>query len=256
MAHDVGVSDFVKERLLRIRGDLRIFKDLDPARTALVIIDMQNAFLEPGGPIEVPAARGIVEPINRMAAGARALRMPVIWIRSHHPAGAADWRHFFDHFVRPDRREFAAAHLSADAPGSHFYPEMDVQEDDYIVIKNRYSCFVPGSSSLERLVRNLGCDTIVLCGTKTNICVESTARDGMMIDFRVVVLSDATATLSDVEHQASLNVLIQEFADILTVADVLDELGANARRSAVDGDAAGTPGAGPAPSEPDRVPSR
>ena len=228
MAHNgVGVSDFVKERLLQIRGDLRIFKDLDPAKTALVAIDMQNAFLEPGGPIPVPSALEIVEPINRAAQGCRELGMPVIWIRSHHPTNGGDWRHFFDHFVRPDRRDSAAAHLSADAHGSQFYPEMDVRDSDFIVIKNRYSCFVPGSSSLERLLRSIGCDTIVLCGTKTNICVESTARDGMMIDLRVVVLSDATSTLSDVEHQASLNVLIQEFADILTVDEVLDELRAN-----------------------------
>jgi ureidoacrylate peracid hydrolase len=227
MTHDVGVSDFVKERLLRIRGDLRIFKDLDPAKTALVIIDMQNAFLEPGGPIEVPAAREIVATINRAAQGCRELGVPVIWIRSHHPRNGGDWRHFFDHFVRPERREAAAAHLSADAHGSQFYPEMDLRDDDYVVIKNRYSCFVPGSSSLERLLRNIGRDTIVLCGTKTNVCVESTARDGMMIDFRVVVLSDATATLSDVEQQAALNILIQEFADILTVDDVLDEMRAH-----------------------------
>ncbi len=228
MAHNgVGVADFVKERLLQIRGDLRIFKDLDPGKTALVAIDMQNAFLEPNGPIPVRSALEIVEPINRAAQGCRELGVPVIWIRSHHPANGGDWRHFFDHFVRPDRREAAAAHLSADAHGSQFYSEMDVQDSDYIVIKNRYSCFVPGSSSLERLLRSLGRDTIVLCGTKTNICVESTARDGMMIDFRVVVLQDATSTLSDEEHQASLNVLIQEFADILTVDEVLGELRAN-----------------------------
>jgi ureidoacrylate peracid hydrolase len=228
MTHDVGVSDFVKERLLKIRGDLRIFKDLDPAKTALVIIDMQNAFLEPDGPIPVPAALGIVEPINRAAQGCRELGVPVIWIRSHHPRNGGDWRHFFDHFVRPERREAAAAHLSADAHGSRFYSGMDVRDEDYIVIKNRYSCFIPGSSSLERLIRSMGRDTLVLAGTKTNICVESTARDGMMIDLRVVVLSDGTAALSDVEHQASLNVLIQEFADILTIDEVLDELRANA----------------------------
>lgn len=233
MAHNnVGVSDFVKERLLQIRGDLRIFKNLDPDKTALVIIDMQNAFLDPKGPIPVASAQEIVEPINRAAEGCRELGVPVIWIRSHHPRNGGDWRHFFDHFVRPDRADAAAAHLSDDAWGSQFYPEMDVQESDHIVIKNRYSCFVPGSSSLERLLRSMGRDTIVLAGTKTNICVESTARDGMMIDFRVVVLSDATSTLSDQEHQASLNVLIQEFADVLTVDEVLDELKANQRERA------------------------
>jgi ureidoacrylate peracid hydrolase len=229
MTHPLGVSEHIKERMRNQRGDLRIYKDLDPSKTAFVIIDMQAAFLEPGGVIEVPSSRGIVSNINRCAQGCRDLGMPVIWIRSMHPAGAADWRHFFDHFVRPERREAAAAAMSNDAPPSRFYHEMDVRDDDYIVIKNRYSCLIPGSSSLERLLRSIGCDTMVLAGTKTDICVESTARDGMMLDFRVVVLSDGTSTLSDEEHQAALNVLVQEFADVLTVDEVLAELTANAK---------------------------
>ena len=126
--------------------------------------------------------------------------------------------------MHPDRRERAAAAISDDAPPSRFYKEMDVRDDDYVVIKNRYSCFIPGSSSLERLLRSQGRDTIVLAGTKTDICVESTARDGDDARLRVAVLKDATATLTDEEHQASLNVLIQEFADVLTVDEVLGEL--------------------------------
>ena len=228
MPQPTEVSDFVKERLERIRGDLRLYTDLRPAETAFVVIDMQNAFVAEGGVIEVPASREIIPVINRMAAECREIGVPVIWIRSHHPKGGSDWRHFFDHFVRPERREAAAAALSDDAPSSRFHPDMDICDEDYIVFKNRYSCLIPGSSSLERLLRSLGCDTLLLAGTKTNICVESTARDAMMLDFRVVVLSDATAALTDEEHQASLNVLIQEFADILVTGEVLDELRANA----------------------------
>lgn len=228
MPQPTEVSEFVKERLARIRGDLRLYTHLRPPETAFVVIDMQNAFVAPGGVIEVPASREIIPVINRMAAECRNLGVPVIWIRSHHPKGGSDWRHFFDHFVRPERREAAAAALSDDAPSSRFHPDMDIRDEDYIVFKNRYSCLIPGSSSLERLLRSLGRDTLLLAGTKTNICVESTARDAMMLDFRVVVLSDATAALTDEEHQASLNVLIQEFADILVTADVLDELRTNA----------------------------
>jgi ureidoacrylate peracid hydrolase len=224
MPHDVDVSDFVKERLLKIRGDLRLYRGLQPDRTALVIIDMQNAFVAEGSVIEVPMSRSIVPVINHTAEMCRELGVPVIWIRSHHPKGGADWRGFFDHFVRPERREAAAAALSDDAPTSRFYPEMDVRDEDYVLMKNRYSCFITGSSSLERLLRSQGRDTVMLCGTKTNICVESTARDGMMLDFKMVVLRDATASLTDQEHQASLNVLIQEFADILTSAEAIDEL--------------------------------
>jgi len=228
MPQPTDVSDFVKERLARIRGELRLYHDLRPAESAFVVIDMQNAFVAEGGVIEVPASREIIPVINRMAAECRELGVPVIWIRSHHPKGGSDWRHFFDHFVRPERREAAAAALSDDAPTSRFHPDMDIHDEDYIVFKNRYSCLIPGSSSLERLVRSLGCDTLLLAGTKTNICVESTARDAMMLDFRVVVLSDATAALTDEEHQASLNVLVQEFADILVTGEVVDELHANA----------------------------
>jgi len=234
MSQPTEVADFVKERLMRIRGDLRLYKDLKPARTALVIIDMQNAFVAEGGVIEVAASRDIIPAINKMASGCRDLGMPIIWIRSHHPKVGADWRHFFDHFVHPDRKDAAAAMLSDDAPTSRFYADMDVRDEDYIVIKNRYSCLIPGSSSLERLLRSQGCDTIILAGTKTNICVESTARDAMMLDFRVVVLSDATAALTAEEHQAALNVLIQEFADILVVDDVLEELRANASEQSDD----------------------
>jgi ureidoacrylate peracid hydrolase len=105
---------------------------------------------------------------------------------------------------------------------------MDIRDEDYIIIKNRYSCFISGSSSLERLLRSQKRDTVMLAGTKTNICVESTARDGMMIDMHMVVLRDATASLTDEEHQASLNVLIQEFADVLTSDEAIDELKQNA----------------------------
>jgi ureidoacrylate peracid hydrolase len=226
------VSDHIKQRLLRIRGDLRLFKNMEPARTAFVIIDMQNAFVAPGGVIEVPASREIVPNINRMAEACREVGALVIWIRSHHPKAGADWRNFFDHFVRPERQLSAAQALSDDAPTSHFYPEMDIRVEDFIVIKNRYSCFIPGSSSLERLLRSQQRDTIILAGTKTNICVESTARDAMMLDFRVTVLSDATCTLSAAEHQASLDVMIQEFADIMVVDDVIAELRANAANTA------------------------
>ena len=87
MTHPLGVSEHIKERMRNQRGDLRIYKDLDPSKTAFVIIDMQDAFLEPGGVIEVPSSRGIVSNINRCAQGCRDLGMPVIWIRSHAPRG-------------------------------------------------------------------------------------------------------------------------------------------------------------------------
>ena len=81
---------------------------------------MQNAFVAEGGVIEVAASRAIVPTVNRMAAGCRDLGVPVIWIRSHHPKVGADWRHFFDHFVHPDRKDAAAVSEIAGVSAAQF----------------------------------------------------------------------------------------------------------------------------------------
>ena len=69
------------------------------------------------------------------------------------------------------------------------------------MLKNRYSALIPGSSPLERVLRGMGIDTILVAGTKTNVCCESTARDAMMLDFKVVLVEDCCAALSDDEHR-------------------------------------------------------
>ncbi len=75
------------------------------------------------------------------------------------------------------------------------------------------------------MLRGLGLDTLLIAGTKTNVCCESTARDAMMLDFGVVMVSDATAALSDDEHRATLETMIQQFGDVLAVDEVLARLG-------------------------------
>ena len=218
------VSDYIRERIIQRRGSLRMFTDLDPAKMALVIIDMQNVFCQPGGALEIPGSRDTVDNVNRLAAASRRANIPVTWIRSYHPKGGADWRMFFDHFVSPERSKMAAEQLEESNPGSAIYSEMQVEPSDYIVAKNRYSCFIPGASNLERLLRSLERDTLVICGTRTNVCCESTARDAMMLDFKVLLVSDGTSAMSAEEHQATLDTLAQSFADIVTTAEILEEI--------------------------------
>jgi ureidoacrylate peracid hydrolase len=74
------------------------------------------------------------------------------------------------------------------------------------------------------VLRNMGVDTLLIAGTKTNVCCESTARDAMMLDFNVVMLSDCTAALSDDEHRATLETIIQQFGDVMTAAEALAAL--------------------------------
>lgn len=220
------ISQHIIDRVVARRGQLHLFDSLDPARTAMVVIDMQKTFCEPGAPAEVPASRDIIEPINRLAAGLRAAGGTVIWC-THANVGVgsnSDWRNFFDHFVSDDLRSRTIESLSPGGSGQEIWAELDVVETDLKLFKNRYSALVPGSSQLERMLRSLDLDTLLICGTKTNVCCESTARDAMMMDFKVVMVADGTAALSDQEHQASLENIIQQFGDVLTVDEILERL--------------------------------
>jgi ureidoacrylate peracid hydrolase len=219
--HRVAIRQEIIDRVMARRGRLRWFDRLEAAKTALVTVDMQSTFCAPGGPAEVPGARGIVPNINRLSAGLRRLACPVIWVLHANSArgGRSDWPLFFEHVVAAEVR---ARTLESLAPGrQQVWPELETSAEDIVVVKNRYSALVAGSSTLERVLRALGVDTLIIAGTKTNVCCESTARDAMMLDFKVVLVSDCCAALSDDEHRATLETHIQQFGDVATADEVL-----------------------------------
>ena len=209
------------ERVLERRGRLHLYDRLDPRRTALVVIDMQNAFVAKGAPVEVPAARGIVAPINRLATELRKLRVAVIWVCHQNDVNGRDWERFFGSFVAPQNRQRAAQALTVGDPLQRLYPELAVSPGDLATTKNRYSALIGQSSGLGSMLKEHGIDTLLIAGTKTNVCCECTARDAMMLDYKVVMLSDCTAALSDEEHRATLENVIQQFGDVMTSDEVL-----------------------------------
>jgi ureidoacrylate peracid hydrolase len=222
--HKVDVRPEIVDRVLARRGRYHWFEELDPRRTALAIIDMQELFCAPGAPAEVPGSRGIVEPINKLTAELRKIGVPVIWIlhANSQSGGRSDWEMFFKYVVADKVREKTLQSL---APGRQkVWSGLTVDASDTTVIKSRYSALIPGSSSLERLLRSLDVDTLLVAGTKTNICCEATARDAMMLDFKVVMVSDCCAALSDDEHRSALENIIQQFGDVMTGDEVLDRL--------------------------------
>jgi ureidoacrylate peracid hydrolase len=222
--HEVQVRQEIVDRVMARRGRYHWFDTLDPKRTALVVVDMQNTFCEPGSPAEVPVSRAIVAPINDLSSRLRRIGVPVVWVRhaNTHAAGRSDWEIFFNHVVADEVRQRTIESL---APGRQtVWKELETHPSDITIIKNRYSALVAGSSSLERVLRNLGIDTLLIAGTKTNICCEATARDAMMLDFKVVMVSDCCAALSDDEHRATLETMIQQFGDVMTGAQVLERL--------------------------------
>jgi ureidoacrylate peracid hydrolase len=221
VGREVLIRKEIVERVMARRGRLHLYDRLDPKRTALLVIDMQNAFVAPGAPIEVPGARAIVPAINRLAAELRKRGVPVIWVLHRN---SDDWDGFFGVFVKPEARAAASQALSAGSELQKPWRDVDISPRDLQVTKNRYSALIGQSSSLPGVLRERNIDTLLIAGTKTNVCCECTARDAMMLDYKVVMLSDCTAALSDEEHRATLENVIQQFGDVLTADEALARL--------------------------------
>jgi ureidoacrylate peracid hydrolase len=217
------ISKHIIERVIARRGRLHIFEEIEARRAALVVIDMQKAFCEPGAPAEVASSRTIIGPINRLAAALRTAGGKVVWCThaNLNVDNSSDWRNFFDHFVSDEFRSRTIESLSPRGSGQDIWHELETRPEDIKLFKNRYSALIAGSSQLERILRSLNIDTLLIAGTKTNICCESTARDAMMLDFKVVMVSDATAALSPEEHRAALENVIQQFGDVMTADEVI-----------------------------------
>ncbi len=220
--HNVSIRQHIVDRVVARRGDIHWFNELDPRKTALLIIDMQNTFCLPGAPGEVPTARDVVPEINDLAEKLRPFGVPVFWILHTNTLndGISDWEVFFNHVVRnSDVRQRMVESLAPES--QKVWDDLIVKDGDVTIIKNRYSAFAHGSSTLERVLRSRGIDTVLVGGTKTNVCCDSTARDAMMLDFKAVMVSDCCAASSDEEHLASLETFIQQFGDVMTSEEVI-----------------------------------
>jgi len=218
---DTLPADIVARMMTR-RGHLHVFDAIAATRTALVVIDMQNAFLTPGAPSEAPVARDIVPNVNRLAAAVRAAGGTVAFTQgAFKPTGPDSWPLFFDTMVNPAYSAAILDALTEGSPGHALWPELDVQPQDICVRKKRYSAFFPGACALPELLRQRGIDTVIIAGTLTNVCCEASARDAMMADFRVVMVSDANAARSDAEHLGTLATFIQFFGDVRNTGEVI-----------------------------------
>jgi ureidoacrylate peracid hydrolase len=231
LMHKVEIRPELLERLTKERGGrLHIFDDVDPARTAHVIIDLQNGFMEQGAPVEVPTAREIVPNVNAISAAVRAAGATNIFVRFTTPADALDaWSSFYARFP-PEARK---AHQAAFAPGAHYWqlwPQLEVRAEDLQVDKGRFAAFIPGTCDLHRILQDRGIDTLIVTGTLTNCCCESTARDAMQLNYKVIFVSDANAALTDAEHNATLNNMCALFADVMSTDEVVSAVYGRASR--------------------------
>jgi ureidoacrylate peracid hydrolase len=218
--HKIAIPDSVIAGVLAQRGKLDRYDHIVGPTTALVVIDLQNVFMRPGMPVEVPTAREIVPNVNRLAAAMRAAGGKVVWVQMTLNDQEESWSTFF---VGEPRRE-AFRQLQRGSHGHALYDKLDVKPDDLIVEKRRYSAFIQGASNIDQILRGFGVDTVAIGGTLTNVCCESSARDAMMLNYKVVFVSDANAALSDEEHNATLGTILRVFGDVATTDQMIARL--------------------------------
>jgi ureidoacrylate peracid hydrolase len=216
-----AVTDKSKEIHLEMPSQPKDKWIINPSETALVIIDMQNAFVESKSPLSSKEAREFVPRINELAAVCRPLHIPVIFVKGNgRPDGSDNGlsKDFHSGAFEPEMSP------QQGKKGAELYAGLDVKPEDYIVPKVRYSAFIPGSSSLEPLLRGLGRSSILICGVATDVCVGATTIDGMMLGFKVFFMSDLTATATIERQKVALELYAGNFAKVMTSSEIINEL--------------------------------
>ncbi len=227
-----GFKPGLTERIVKIRGRLHPFERIEPTRTALVVIDLQNIFMAVESDYAIADARAIVPGVNRLADALRTRGGTVAWGRMTYDP-ASPWHSFYDHMIRP---ELARQLKAGFTPGSHghaLWPELAVADGDLIIDKTRFSAFLPGSSDIAERLGAAGIDTVLVTGTVTNTCCECTARDAMMMDFKTIMSSDGCAAAVEALHAATLDNFIQVSGDVRTTAEAIAMM-ETARRAAAE----------------------
>jgi nicotinamidase-related amidase len=176
---------------------------VDPARTALVVLDMQNDFVERGGSLLVPDAEATIPAIRRLLELARLNRMRVVYGQDTHHRGDPEWEMWPEHCLEGSWGWEIIAEL---APGV----------DDTVLRKVRYDAFF--GTSLDYLLRLWGVDTLIICGTVANIGVQYTAASAALRWYHVVIPRDAISALEPFDLEASLRQTAFVFAGRVTTA--------------------------------------
>jgi ureidoacrylate peracid hydrolase len=231
--HQFQMPPGIVERVVKKRGRVHAFDRLEPARTALVVVDLQNAFMMPGVAHTLcEAAPKIVPNVNRLAAALRQEGGTVAWVRTLANAQTLDdWSVYYD-LLAPHAGKHRLAALTEGSIGYDFWRGLEICRRDLVVTKLRYSAFIQGSSDLAERLRERGIDTVVITGCVTNVCCESTARDAMMLNFKTIMVSDGNAAANDQEHANSLIAFYLNFGDVQTTDELIAGMRVAARQVA------------------------
>lgn len=189
----------------------------DPARCALIVIDMQNDFCSPDGSLarkgfDVTAAVAMAPRLDDLIAAARTAGVRVIFVRTEHDE-TTDTRQWLGRLGDGPDAARTGITCRTGTPGADFYG-VAPRKGDVVITKNRFSAFV--GTNLDLTLRSLGIDSLLFTGVATEVCVESSLRNALFHEYWVSLVDDCAATYSRAAHDASVAVVAQNFGTVVT----------------------------------------
>ena len=201
---------------------------LERGRTALLVVDMQRAFLEPGEAMEVPPARDIIPRIQELLSIFREKALPAVFTRftyspnapllvgelhpEHKPAPPGTPRGF----------GLPSSSCLVGEDNVRVVSELEPRPDELVVDKSYYDGF--NGTALDGALRARGVTTLVITGTMTDICVLATVVGGFNREYRMIVVEDGVATLWPEIQRATLDIIRRAFARVVSAKEIADEL--------------------------------
>lgn len=170
---------------------------LDPDRTALVVVDMQNGFCHPDGSLYAPGSEAAIEPCAALVSDARDAGTRVVFTRDVHPPEQFDETHYYDEFDR------WGEHVVEGSWEAELVDDLTPHDDELVVEKHTYDAFY--ETELEGWLRARNVDDLVICGTLANVCVLHTAGSAGLRDFRPLLVADAVGAIEDNHREYALD---------------------------------------------------
>ena len=217
MQHPSGIPEAIVRKVVARRGRLHAFENIEPRRTALVVIDFDTASV---GANE--DCQRLVPRVNELASAVRRTGGVVAWVLSHMPVMPK-------HFAAILGADLATKYFKDGLPdggGTTLWHELQTSPQDLVAVKSGASAFFPGKCNLKEQLDPLGIDTLLIAGAVTNICCESSARDAVELDYKVIMVSDALSGHAHGLHEATLATFYRIFGDVRPSAEIFELLSA------------------------------
>jgi ureidoacrylate peracid hydrolase len=210
--------------MLKVGGNMEglmttLEEKVNPEHAAVLVIDIQNDFCHEDGylhklGLDISATQAMVPRLVGFIDEARKANVKIIFVQ-----GIYNNRYLSGPFVEKDRKHGLNNERCLEGSwGADFY-KVTPRPNESVIRKHRYSPFV--GTELDRILQEAGIKSLILTGVTTNVCVESTARDGFMRDYYIVFLSDCTATFSQDVHETTLGNITRHFGTVATSPEAI-----------------------------------